>query len=65
MTSEQTPFKNFERSPRRPGPFGPAWALLSNDQHPLVIDEDMPSYDAIDRMIDNNFSHLPVRNCDG
>jgi len=47
---------------RRPGPFGPARALLPNEQQPLVIDEDMSAYDAIDRMVDDNFSQLPVQN---
>ncbi len=50
---------------KRPGPFGPAWALLPKDQQPLVIDDDAPAHDAIDRMVDNNFSQLPVRNKEG
>ena len=50
---------------RRPGPFGPAWALLPKDQQPLVIGDEMPAYDAIERMVDNNFSQLPVQNSDG
>jgi len=54
--------KNTERSSRRPGPFGPAWALLPNEQQPLVIDEDTPTNDAIERMVDNNFSQLPIQN---
>ena len=49
---------------RRPGPFGPAWALLPKEQQPIVIDDDMPAYDAIERMVDNNFSQLPVKNSD-
>ncbi|MGH7914103.1 MAG: CBS domain-containing protein [Candidatus Binataceae bacterium] len=51
-------------SRRRPGPFGPAWALLPKDQQPLVIDDDLPAYDAIERMVDSNFSQLPIRNGD-
>ena len=46
----------------RPGPFGPAWALLPKDQQALVIDDDTPVHDAIERMVDNNFSQLPVQN---
>ena len=52
-------------SQHRPGPFGPAWALLPKDQQPLVIDDDVPAHDAIERMVDNNFSQLPVRNKEG
>src|SRR6185437_17109897 len=51
-------------SRRRPGPFGPAWALLPKDQQPLVIDDDLPAYDAIERMVDSNYSQLPVQNGD-
>lgn len=50
---------------RRPGPFGPAWALLPKDQQPLVVDDDVPAFDAIDRMVDNGFSQLPVQNDQG
>jgi hypothetical protein len=50
---------------RRPGPFGPARALLPKDQQPLVIRDDMLAYDAIDRMVDNNYSQLPVEDKDG
>ena len=32
-------------SHRRPGPFGPAWALLPKDQQLLVIDDDTPAHD--------------------
>lgn len=49
---------------RRPGPFGPAWALLPKDQQPLVVDDIIPVHDAIERMIDSNFSQLPVRDGD-
>ena len=52
-------------SRRRPGPFGPAWALLPKDQQPLVLDGDTSAHDAIERMIDNNFSQLPVKNREG
>ncbi|HVC96951.1 MAG TPA: CBS domain-containing protein [Pirellulales bacterium] len=50
---------------KRPGPFGPAWALLPKDQQPLAIDGDVPVHDAIERMIDNNFSQLPVKDGQG
>jgi hypothetical protein len=48
-----------------PGPFGPAWALLPKDQQPLAIDCHVPAQDAIERMIDNNFSQLPVKDPQG
>lgn len=50
---------------RRPGPFGPVWALLPKNQQPLLIEDDMPCHDAIERMVDNNFSQLPVKNGEG
>ncbi len=50
---------------RRPGPFGPAWALLPKGQQPLGVDDSTPIYDALDRMIDNNYSQLPVKNREG
>ena len=52
-------------SRRRPGPFGPVWALLPKDQQSLVLDDDTPAHDAIERMIDNNFSQLPVKSSEG
>lgn len=45
---------------KRPGPFGPAWALIPRDQQVLTIDADKPAHEAVDRMIDNRFSQLPV-----
>lgn len=50
---------------RRPGPFGPAWALLPKDQNPLVLDLQTLASDAIERMVDNGFSQLPVKNAEG
>jgi CBS domain-containing protein len=47
-------------SRRRPGPFGPAWALLPKSQEVLSIPDDTPSWDAIDRMMDSGYSQLPV-----
>ncbi len=54
--------KTDKKCRRRPGPFGPARALLPKHQQPLIIDEDTAAHDAIERMIDNNFSQLPVQN---
>lgn len=45
---------------KRPGPFGPAWALLPKDQQPLVLDGSTPVGDAIERLVDNGFSQVPV-----
>ena len=50
---------------KRPGPFGPVWALLPKDQQPLLIGDDTPCQDAMERMVDNNFSQLPVKNKEG
>ena len=50
---------------RRPGPFGPAWALLPKDQQPLTLDDRTPASDAIERMVDHGFSQVPVTNRDG
>ena len=47
-------------SKRRPGPFGPAWALLPKDQQPLVLDGSTPAGSALERMVDNGFSQIPV-----
>lgn len=53
-------------SPRkRPGPFGPAWALLPKDQEPLVLDGSTPAHDAVERLIDNGYSQIPVINATG
>jgi CBS domain-containing protein len=48
------------KTSRRPGPFGPAEALLPEGQEPATIPEDTPAWDALDRMRDNNYSQLPV-----
>ena len=45
---------------RRPGPFGPAEALLSENHEPVTVREDALAWDALDRMIDTGFSQLPV-----
>jgi len=50
---------------RRPGPFGPAWALLPKGQQLLVLEDKTLASDAIERMVDNGFSQLPVKNAEG
>ncbi|MCA9249519.1 MAG: CBS domain-containing protein [Phycisphaerales bacterium] len=50
---------------RRPGPFGPAWALLPQGQEPLTLEDKTPASDAIERMVDNGFSQVPVTNREG
>ncbi len=45
---------------KRPGPFGPAWALLPKDQQPLVLEGATLARDAIERLGDNGFSRIPV-----
>ncbi len=47
-------------SRKRPGPFGPAWALLPKDQQVLVLEGSTPASDAIERMVDNDYSQMPV-----
>ncbi len=47
-------------SNRRPGPFGPAWALLPKGQDVLMVPDDTPCWDAIDRMMDNGYSQVPI-----
>jgi len=50
---------------RRPGPFGPASALLPVDQLVLTIPDDTLAADAIERMVDTGYSQLPVTNSSG
>lgn len=50
---------------RRPGPFGPAKALLPSGQEVLVVPETSQAWDALERMIDDDFSQVPVINDDG
>ena len=47
-------------SKRRPGPFGPAWALLPKEQQPLLLDGSTLASNAIERLIDNGYSQIPV-----
>lgn len=50
-----------QRKQQRPGPFGPAWALLPKDQQPLVLEGSTLASDAIERLVDNGFSQIPVK----
>jgi hypothetical protein len=50
---------------KRPGPFGPAWALLPKDQQPLLLDGATPAGGALERMVDNGFSQVPVSDKSG
>ena len=50
---------------RRPGPFGPASALLPVDQQVLSLPDDTIAADALERMVDTGYSQLPVTNADG
>ena len=45
---------------QRPGPFGPAWALIPRDQRLETVASDAPAHEALDRMIDGKYSQLPV-----
>lgn len=66
MASNETFQLNGGSAPRRrPGPFGPASALLPKDQQPVTIEESTLASDAIERMVDAGFSQLPVRNSEG
>lgn len=44
----------------RPGPFGPAWALLPRGQKLLRLAADTPAKDALERMEQDGFSQAPV-----
>ena len=50
---------------RRPGPFGPAWALLPKDQPALILEDKTLASDAIERMVDSGYSQIPVMNGEG
>lgn len=54
------PTNNGGAPRKRPGPFGPAWVLLPKDQQPLMLDGGTPAGSAIERMVDNGFSQIPV-----
>ena len=50
---------------KRPGPFGPAVALLPQDQKLFVLDAATPAVEAIERMVDERFSQIPVQDKSG
>ncbi|EMI56268.1 CBS domain-containing protein [Rhodopirellula sallentina] len=51
---------NNTGSRQRPGPFGPARALLPFDQQMVMLDSKTLAGDAIERMLDERFSQIPV-----
>ncbi len=66
MTSEVDTTINSGNAPkRRPGPFGPALALLPTDQQVLTISDDTLAADALERLVDTGYSQLPVTNAAG
>ena len=54
------PLNDAAEPRRRPGPFGPAWALLPKGQVPLVLEGSTLASDAIERLVDNGYSQIPV-----
>ncbi|MEZ6073803.1 MAG: CBS domain-containing protein [Pirellulales bacterium] len=50
---------------KRPGPFGPAWALLPKGQQPLVLEGSTLASDAIERLVDKGYSQIPVTDKSG
>ena len=66
MTSEvNATINSGNAAKRRPGPFGPALALLPIDQQVLTIPDDTLAADALERLVDNGYSQLPVTNANG
>ncbi len=63
--SDQASVNGGHQFRRRPGPFGPAWALLPKGQQPLSVEDTTLIFDALDRMMDNNYSQIPVKNKEG
>ena len=55
MTDQFSPDRQY-----RPGPFGPASALLPQDQVLLCLDRLTSVSDAIERMIEHGYSQVPV-----
>ena len=49
---------------RRPGPFGPAEALLPKDQQLITLPSDTKASNAIERMVDARISQVPVTNAE-
>ena len=61
MTSSRRPDVSDGGHPkRRPGPFGPAHALLPEDQKLETIKESESAVSAMERMVDTGYSQLPV-----
>lgn len=50
---------------KRIGPFGPAIALLPYNQELLTLKESTLASDALERMVDNRYSQIPVKNDEG
>ena len=46
--------------PARPGPFGPAWALLPRGQRLLSVTAETPAGHALERMEEHGYGQLPV-----
>lgn len=55
---------NRDMNRRRPGPFGPAQALLPLEQQPLMLEGSTLVSDAIERLVDHGFSQIPVTDKD-
>lgn len=49
---------------KRPGPFGPAEALLPKDQQLITLPSDTKAANAIERMFDARISQVPVTNAE-
>jgi hypothetical protein len=62
MSQQPTSINAGQPYRKRPGPFGPAWALLPKGQEPLIVPADTPAFDVLERMVDHNFSQIPVEN---
>ncbi len=60
-----SPFKNENAPHKRPGPFGPAWALLPKNQNLEVLEESALASNAIERMISKGYSQLPLKDKNG
>ena len=61
--------ENTDTSPpqikrRRPGPFGPAEALLPKDQQLITLPSDTKAANAIERIVDARISQVPVTNAE-
>jgi CBS domain-containing protein len=63
--TDESQFNAGNTQRKRPGPFGPAWALLPKDQQPLVLDASTLASNAIERMVDSGYSQIPVKDAQG